>query len=164
MELVKPDIGLLFWMTTCFLLLLFIMKKYAWGPILEALKERERGIQEALDQASEAKQQVSEAAERVSQILADGRTEKETMIKAAQIELVDYKKEQQKKINEQINAELNAAKDEIAQQKRAAIVEMKRGVADLSIKIAEKIIRRELGGQKQHEEIIKNNVEQLDIN
>ena len=51
MELVTPDIGLLFWMTTCFIILLILMKKFAWAPILKALSEREQGIQLALEQA-----------------------------------------------------------------------------------------------------------------
>ena len=51
MELVKPDIGLLFWMTICFFILLIIMRRFAWGPILSALNEREKGIQDALNSA-----------------------------------------------------------------------------------------------------------------
>jgi F-type H+-transporting ATPase subunit b len=76
MELVKPDIGLLFWMTTCFILLLVLMKKFAWGPILKALNEREQGIQTALDQAEEAQKQISEATSRVVQILEEGKKRK----------------------------------------------------------------------------------------
>ena len=59
MELVKPDIGLLFWMTTCFLILLVILRKFAWGPILNALNEREKGIQHALDEASRAREEIN---------------------------------------------------------------------------------------------------------
>ena len=69
MELVKPDIGLLFWMTTCFILLLVIMKRYAWGPILESLNEREKGIQTALEEAEGAKKQILEATSRAEEIL-----------------------------------------------------------------------------------------------
>jgi F-type H+-transporting ATPase subunit b len=76
MELVKPEIGLLFWMTTCFILLLLLMKKYAWGPILKALNEREQGIQTALDQAEEAQKQISEATSKVAQILEEGKKRK----------------------------------------------------------------------------------------
>ena len=87
MELVKPDIGLLFWMTTCFILLLVIMKKFAWGPILKALKEREEGIQSALEEAEEAKKQISEATLKVEKILEEGKKEKEQLVKKTQLEL-----------------------------------------------------------------------------
>ena len=163
MELVKPDIGLLFWMTTCFILLLVLMKKFAWGPILKALNEREQGIQMALDQAEEAQKQISEATSKVAQILEDGKKEKEKLIKETQIELSEYKKEQQSKINTQMNAQLNSAKEEIAQQKRAAIGELKNTVAELSIDIAEKILKKELENPNQHNSLIMDSVEDLEI-
>jgi len=163
MELVKPDIGLLFWMTTCFILLLVLMRKFAWGPILKALNERELGIQTALDQAEEAQKQISEATSRVAQILEEGKKEKEKLIKETQIELSEYKKEQQSKINTQMDAQLNSAKEEIAQQKRAAIGELKNTVAELSIDIAEKILKKELENPNQHNSLIMDSVEDLEI-
>ena len=163
MELVKPDIGLLFWMTTCFILLLVLMKKFAWGPILKALNEREQSIQTALDQAEEAQKQISEATSKVAQILEQGKKEKEKLIKETQIELSEYKKEQQIKINTQMDAQLNSAKEEIAQQKRAAIGELKNTVAELSIDIAEKILKKELENPNQHNSLIMDSVEDLEI-
>ena len=163
MELVKPDIGLLFWMTTCFILLLVLMKKFAWGPILKALNEREQSIQTALDQAQEAQKQISEATSKVAQILEQGKKEKEKLIKETQIELSEYKKEQQNKINTQMDAQLNSAKEEIAQQKRAAIGELKNTVAELSIDIAEKILKKELENPNQHNSLIMDSVEDLEI-
>ena len=163
MELVKPDIGLLFWMTTCFILLLVLMKKFAWGPILKALNEREQSIQTALDQAEEAQKQISEATSKVAQILEQGKKEKEKLIKETQIELSEYKKEQQNKINTQMDAQLNSAKEEIAQQKRAAIGELKNTVAELSIDIAEKILKKELENPNQHNSLIMDSVEDLEI-
>ena len=69
MELVKPDIGLLFWMTTCFLILLVILRKFAWGPILNALNERENGIQQALDEASRAREEINSLQDSQQKIL-----------------------------------------------------------------------------------------------
>ncbi len=163
MDLVKPDIGLLFWMTTCFILLLFLMKKYAWGPILQALKERERGIQVALDEAEEAKKQISEAASKVTEILNEGKAQKENLIKATRLELSEYKQEQQAKIDEQINSRLSAAKEEIIQQKRAALQELKNKVGELSIDIAERILEKELENNETHNTMIKESVKSLEI-
>ncbi len=163
MDLVTPDIGLLFWMTTCFILLLVLMKRFAWGPILKALNEREEGIQTALDQAEEAQKQISEATSKVAQMLEEGKKEKEKLIRETQIELSEYKKEQQNKINTQMDAQLKSAKDEINQQKRAAIGELKNSVAELSIDIAEKILKKELENPNQHNALIMESVEDLDI-
>ena len=164
MELVKPDIGLLFWMTTCFIILLIVMKKYAWGPILSALNEREEGIQKSLDDAEVAKKEVAEAVSRVAQILEDGKIEKDNLIKETKLELVEYREEQQNKINHQINTQLIAAKEEITQQKRAAVDELKNKVAELSIEIAEKIIKKELENKDQHSQLINESIETLDFN
>ena len=164
MELVKPDIGLLFWMTTCFILLLVLMKKYAWGPILKALSEREERIQTALDQAEEAKRQISEATSKVALILEEGKVEKENLIKETQSELLIYKKEQENKIHVQIESKLVNAKEEIIQQKREAIIELKNSVAELSIEIAEKILEKELENKAQHNTIITESVRRLKIN
>ena len=164
MELVKPDIGLLFWMTTCFIILLFLMKKYAWGPILAALHERERGIQDALNNAEGAKKEIAEAASRVEQMLSEGKAEKEGLIKLAKAELIEYKGVEQQKINNQISLQIQTAKEEIEQQKRAAVSELKNKVAELAIEIAEKIIKKELRDQSAHNELIKNSVEDLELN
>jgi F-type H+-transporting ATPase subunit b len=163
MELVKPDIGLLFWMTTCFILLLFIMRKYAWGPILKALNEREQVIQSALEDAEEAQKQISEAASKVEKMLEEGKKEKENMIKAAQLELSEYKKEQEKKIGIQIQSKLEAAKEDIGQQKRAALEELKRAAGTLSIEIAKKILQKELENESQHDMMIKQSINELEI-
>tara|TARA_Y100000814_G_scaffold290737_1_gene265865 strand:- start:858 stop:1280 length:423 start_codon:yes stop_codon:yes gene_type:complete len=140
------------------------MKKFAWGPILNALNEREAGIQKSLDEAEIAKKQVEDAVSKVEKILEEGRVEKENIIKIAQQELVDYKLEQQSKINAQISSQLVIAKEEIIQQKRAAVDELKNKVAELSIEIAEKIIKKELENKEQHNQLIKESVETLDFN
>ncbi len=163
MDLVKPDIGLLFWMTTCFILLLVVMRKYAWGPILKALNEREQGIQAALQEAEGAKKQILEATSKVEEILDEGRREKEALIKETQLKLAEYKKEQQNKIGAQIQSKLEGAKEDIAQQKRAAIESIKNEVGKLSIEIAKKILKKELDNEAQHDRIIQESVNELEI-
>ena len=164
MDLVKPDIGLLFWMTTCFILLLLLMRKFAWGPILKALNEREQGIQAALNEAEDARKEISEATSKVAQILEEGRAKKEALIKAVKEELLEYKAEQKDKINTQIESQLESARQEIIQQKRAAVDELKNKVAELSIEIAEKIIKKELEDEGQQNQLIKDSIENLDLN
>ena len=163
MELIKPEIGLLFWMTTCFVILLILMKKFAWGPILKALKEREEGIQSALEEAEEAKKQISEATLKVEKILEEGKKEKEQLVKKTQLELSEYKQEQESKINIQIQGKLESASEDINQQKRAAIEELRASVAELSIEIAKKILNKELENEAQHDALIKQSVNELEI-
>ena len=163
MELVKPDIGLLFWMTTCFLILLFLLRKFAWGPIINALNEREEGIQSALEKAEEAKKQISEATSKVEEILDQGKREKEEMVKAAQLELAEYKKQQEEKISLQIQSKLEDAKEDIGQQKRAALEDLKVAAGTLSIEIAKKILKKELENEDQHDSMIKQSINDLEI-
>ncbi len=163
MELVKPDIGLLFWMTTCFIILLFLMKKYAWGPILNALHEREEGIQAALNQAEAARKEISEATSRAAELLEEGKREKEKLVQDTQSELLEYRNEQQQKIDKQMASQLNAVKEEIIQQKRAAMHELKNNVAQLSVEIAEKIIKSELENKDRSDQIIKESVGNLEM-
>ena len=163
MELVTPDIGLLFWMTTCFILLLFLLRKFAWGPILNALDERERGIKTALNQAEEARVEVEQATMKAAKLLDEAKREKEHLLQLAKEELLEYKKEQQSKINAQITIQLNSVNEEILQQKRAALDDLKASVAELSIEIAEKIIKKELDSQDQYNALIKQSVEKLEL-
>ena len=139
------------------------MRKFAWGPILKALDEWEQGIQLALDQAEAAKKQIAEATEKVTEILQKGRAEKEELIKATQADLAEYKQEQQTKINAQIESKLDAAKQEILQQKRAALGELTQKVGELSVEIAEKILEKELENHTQSNSIIENSLKGLEI-
>ena len=80
MELVTPGIGLLFWMTVCFLLLLILMRKFAWSPILKALNEREEGIKEALNEAQKARDEITSLKENQDKIVKEAKEQREKMI------------------------------------------------------------------------------------
>jgi len=86
------------------------------------------------------------------------------LLQLAKEELLEYKKEQQSKINAQITTQLNSVNEEILQQKRAALDDLKASVAGLSIEIAEKIIKKELDSQDQYNALIKQSVEKLELN
>tara|TARA_B100001250_G_C19564474_1_gene684871 strand:+ start:347 stop:769 length:423 start_codon:yes stop_codon:yes gene_type:complete len=139
------------------------MKKYAWGPILNALHEREEGIQAALNQAEAARKEISEATSRAAELLEEGKREKEKLVQDTQSELLEYRNEQQQKIDKQMASQLNAVKEEIIQQKRAAMHELKNNVAQLSVEIAEKIIKSELENKDRSDQIIKESVGNLEM-
>ncbi len=163
MELVTPDIGLLFWMLLTFCIVLIVLRKFAWKPILSALKDREEGIQTALNSAEEARKEIAETNTKVDQMLKDGKLERDKLLKSAKSEAAEYRQAQQVKIDEQMQLQLNTAKEEIAQQKRAAVGELKNMVAELSIEIAEKILKKELENGDQHTSLIKESVENLEV-
>ena len=163
MDLIKPEIGLLFWMLLSFSLVLFILRKYAWGPILQSLKEREDGIDSALKNAQIAREEIADLKKNKDQILLDASSEKQRMMKDAQEYIEDWKKEQKQKIEEQINQNIARAQDVIEQQKRAAVTELKTQLASLSLGIAEKVIKKELSKDSAYLEMIRDDIKDLNI-
>lgn len=163
MDLIKPEIGLLFWMLLSFSLVLFILRKYAWSPILQSLKEREEGIDSALKNAQIAREEIADLKKNKDQILLDASSEKQRMMKDAQEYIEDWKKEQKQKIEEQVNQNLARAQDVIEQQKRAAVTELKTQLASLSLDIAEKVIKKELSKDSAYLEMIRDDIKDLNI-
>tara|TARA_Y100000766_G_C18800536_1_gene552796 strand:- start:285 stop:776 length:492 start_codon:yes stop_codon:yes gene_type:complete len=163
MELVTPGIGLLFWMLFAFSIVLVLLKKFAWKPILTALKERENRIEDSLIQAEETRKKTESANSDIEKMLIEAKEEKAILLKQAREEIAEYKKNQKDQIKSQVNLQLDSAKEEIAQQKRMAIDELRGVVAGLSVEIAEKILQKELQNENTYNELIKENVKNLDV-
>ena len=147
--------GLFFWQIVLFILLLILLKKYAWKPILDALNSREEGIQNALDEADKARQEMVDLKSSNEMILKEARAERDGLLKDARMikdkmitEAKDEAKEQSNKIIEQ-------AKQTIENEKLAAITELKNQVAQLSIGIAEKIMKDELSNKGKQVQLIE---------
>ena len=163
MELVTPGIGLLFWMLLSFSIVLVLLKKFAWKPILNILEEREDSIQKALISAEQARSEVAELKSQKEQILDEAKLEREKIIRLAHEETSAYKQEQKIKIDEQFKLKISSAIDEINQQKRSAMEDLKKTVAKMSVDIAEKILEKELENLEQHDSVISDSVKGLDI-
>ncbi len=163
MELVTPGIGLLFWMLLSFSIVLVLLKKFAWKPILNTLEEREDSIQKALASAEQARSEVAELKSQKEQILNEAKLEREKIIRLAHEETSAYKQEQKIKIDEQFKLKISSAIDEINQQKRSAMEDLKKTVAKMSVDIAEKILEKELENVEQHDSVISDSVKGLDI-
>lgn len=164
MELVTPGLGLIFWMTLSFLIVVFILRKFAWRPILKALKERESNITDALHAADKAKADMEllkfsnekllkEAKDERDAILREARKVKDAMIEDAKL-----------KANEEANRIIEGARESIQFEKMAAITELKNQIANLSIEIAEKILREELSGPAKQKDYIAGLVDQVNLN
>tara|TARA_B100000427_G_C15398559_1_gene546597 strand:+ start:419 stop:910 length:492 start_codon:yes stop_codon:yes gene_type:complete len=163
MELVTPGIGLLFWMLLSFSIVLVLLKKFAWKPILNTLEEREDSIQKALLSAEQARSEVAELKSQKEKILNEAKLEREKIIRLAHEETSAYKQEQKIKIDEQFKLKISSAIDEINQQKRSAMEDLKKTVAKMSVDIAEKILEKELENVEQHDSVISDSVKGLDV-
>ncbi len=163
MGFVTPDYGTIFWMVIIFGIALFILKKFAWKPILNALKERENSIAEALSSAENARKEMENLKAGNEKIIAEARKAKEMML----IEAREMKSKIMHEAKEQAVAEGNklieAARAQINAEKDAAISEMKKQVIELSVSVAEKIIRKELKDQTDQEELVNNLLKDLKL-
>ena len=163
MKLVSPEIGLIFWMTLCFVLLILLLKKYAWKPILKALDEREKSIESALSQAQEARSKIEDLQKDQAQIIREAKKERELILNEAKKLAEEYRSQQQKVVNEEMAQKMLRVKESIEMEKRAAINELKENVAILSVEIAEGILEKKLNLDTENEEFIKRNLEKLEI-
>jgi F-type H+-transporting ATPase subunit b len=164
MELVKPAFGLIFWMCISFGIILFILKKFAWAPILKMLNERETSIQNALDSAEKAKEEMKSLQSNNERILADARNERDQMLKDAR-EIREKMISEAKGIaNKEGERLLQSARENIQNEKMAAITELKNQVAVLSIEIAEKILKTELSSDEKQKSLVKNLLQDVNLN
>ena len=154
MELVTPAIGLIFWTTVVFTLLVLLLKKFAWKPILSAVDQRNQSIKESLAEAEKARTEMSELTANNEKILAQAKLDRDIILKEAR----DMKNEIISQAKEQANIEadklVNSAKDQILNEKMKALTELKNQVADLSIEMAEKILKSELSNSDKQKELV----------
>jgi len=154
MELVSPGIGLIFWMTLSFGIVLFLLSKYAWPMIIGSLKEREEEISNSLEAARQARDEIKNLQANNEELLKEARNERENMLREARAlkdDLVNKAKVQADHEAKQIVANAKAV---IEQEKTAALSELKNQVADLSIEIAEKLIKAELSKDKKQKSLL----------
>tara|TARA_B100001029_G_scaffold179358_1_gene188571 strand:+ start:2096 stop:2587 length:492 start_codon:yes stop_codon:yes gene_type:complete len=163
MKLVSPEIGLIFWMTLCFVLLILILKKYAWKPILKALEEREKNIENALSEAEQARSKIEDLQKDQDNIIRDAKKERELILNEAKKLAEEYRTQQQKIVNEEMAQKMARIKESIEMEKRAAVEELKQNVASLSVNIAEGILEKKLSIDSENEEFIKRNLDKLEV-
>ncbi len=164
MDLVTPGIGLIFWTTLFFLILLFILGKFAWPAILTAIRARNESIRQALDSAEKAKEEMAKLQADNKKILSEAKAERDAMMKEAKQlkdQLIADAKEQ---ASEEARKLVANAREAIQAEKKAAINDLKRQVANLSLDIAEKILKKELEDSKAQKELINTLINEADLN
>jgi F-type H+-transporting ATPase subunit b len=145
MDLILPDFGLLVWTGLTFSLLFFLLAKFAWKPILNSVNAREQKISEALELAEKTKTEMQALKAENDQILKDARKERDLILseaKDASLKMIDDAKAKAK--DEAVKI-VEAARQNINSEKAAAMAELKNHMASLSLEIAEKVVRYELG-------------------
>ncbi len=164
MDLVTPGIGLIFWTTLFFLILLFILGKFAWPAILTAIRARNESIRQALDSAEKAKEEMAKLQADNKKILSEAKAERDAMMKEAKQlkdNLIADAKEQASIEARKLVAN---ARESIQAEKKAAINDLKVQVANLSLDIAEKILKKELEDSKAQKELINTLINEADLN
>lgn len=164
MELVQPGLGLIVWMTISFSLLLWILGKFAWKPIMKGLKEREDSIDEALNQANKAREEMKELQFSNEQLLKEAKEERDNILRDARQVKESIIEEAREKANIEANRIVENAKETIEYEKLAALHEMKNQLASLSIEIAEKIIKEELSAKDKHKALIEKMLKEVSNN
>jgi F-type H+-transporting ATPase subunit b len=164
MDLLIPSFGLIIWTLLAFLIVFFILKKYAWKPILSSLKERENTIAESLATAEKMKAEMAQFKSENEALLAKAREERAQMLKEARDmkdKIVNEAKDQAKIEANKILTDAQAA---IQQQKMAALTDVKNQVGQLVIEVSQKVLRRELGNKSEQETYIRQLTNEVKLN
>ncbi len=164
MDLVTPGIGLIFWQVVSFLILLIILKKYAWKPVLNAVKAREERIKSALESAEEAKQEMKQLKADNEIIIKEAKNERNKLLQEARDIKNQMIEDGKNQAGDEAEKIITAAKLKIESEKNSAISEIKELVATLSVEIAEKILTKELDDKKDQQALIKSSLEDLKLN
>jgi F-type H+-transporting ATPase subunit b len=164
MELLLPHLGLIFWTLVAFLIVFFLLKKFAWGPIMKGLNERETNIAGSIASAEKVKLEMAQMKGENEALLAAAREERATMIKEAKItkdKMIAEAKEEAKAQAAKIITDANEA---IQNSKRAAIIDIKNQVGKLAIEMSEKVLRRELANKGDQEQFIDQLSQEIKLN
>ena len=164
MELVQPGIGLIIWMTLSFAVVLWVLAKFAWKPIMKALHERETTIDNALNAANKAKEEMKDLKFSNEQLLKEAKEERDAILRAGRKVRDSIIDEAKIKANAEADRIVESAKERIENEKMAATTDLKNQLASLSIEIAEKILKKELSDDNKQKEFIDNLIKDISFN
>ncbi|GAA4378406.1 F0F1 ATP synthase subunit B [Hymenobacter koreensis] len=162
--LTNPSFGLLFWQLAIFLILLLILRAFAWKPILASLREREDSIDDALRMADQAKLEMQALKAGNEKLIAEARLERDRMLKEANEmsnQLIETAKQ---KATDEGSRLIMQAREAIQNEKMAALAEVKNTAAQLSIDIAERILRRELTDSGAQKQLVNDYLQEVKLN
>ena len=157
------SIGLFFWQTVIFLLLIWLLKKYAWTPILKAINDREEGIKNALESAEKAREEIKSLKASNDKVLKEAKIERDNILKEASSLKKSILEEAKTEAKTEAQKIIDNANDSIKNEKEAAVSEIKKQVATLSIEIAEKLIKEKLSDDDKQMKIVKELIKDVKL-
>ncbi len=164
MELVTPEAGLLFWMLVSFTLVLIVLKKFAWKPILNSLREREESISDALQSAEKAKEEMEKLKADNEAIIRQAKAEREKILQEAReikIKIVEKAKEE---ASEEAHKLIELARVNIRNEETKALEQIKTQVAELSVEIAGKLLREKLADTAEQQKLVEKYLKDIQLN
>jgi F-type H+-transporting ATPase subunit b len=157
------SLGLFFWQSLLFIALLLLLRKFAWKPILNAVNEREEGIREALTSAENARKEMQNLNADNEKLVKQARAERDAMMKDARQIKESMLTEAKDEAKVEAGKIIASAQATIQSEKQAAIAEIKSQVAELSIGIAEKVVKKELANDKDQSQLIEQLLKEVTI-
>lgn len=164
MDLLIPSFGLIIWTLLVFIIVFLILKRFAWKPILESLKQRENNIADSISSAERVRAEMAQLKNENEALLAKAREERAQLLKEARDmkdRIINEAKEQAKIEANKIIVDAQAA---IQQQKMAALTDVKNQVGLLVVEVSEKVLRRELSGKAEQENYIRQLANEVKLN
>ena len=162
-SILTPDLGLLFWMLLAFLVVFFVVAKFGFPAIIGMVEDRKRYIDESLQKAHEASERLANIQKEGESMLQEARQKQAQILKEAAETRDAIVAQAQEKAREEGNRLISEAKGEIESQKQAAISEIRAHVAELSVKVAEKILRKELASDAKQMETIDRLLDEVAV-
>lgn len=159
-----PGLGLIFWMTLVFGILLFVLAKFAWKPIMNGIRQREDNIRNSLEAAEQAHKDMLKLKAGNEELLQQAKNERDSMLAEARKMQETIIEEAKIKANEETNRLIEAARVSIEMEKKAAISELKGQLAEISVEISEKLLKRELEPANKQKQLIDQMLKEIDFN
>jgi len=164
MKLVTPDFGLIIWMMLTFLTVLFLLSKFAWKPIMKMIGEREKSIEDALQSAELAKNEMLKLQAGNQQLLRDAQVERDLILKAARDAKDEIIAEARNRASVEAERLIGLAREAIMNERNAAVIELKNQVAQLSLLVAEKLVKQQLSSDEKQKELSEKLLSELKLN
>ncbi|TSA25735.1 MAG: ATP synthase F0 subunit B [Bacteroidetes bacterium] len=164
MELITPGLGLIFWMAVPFLILLLLLRKFAWKPILKSLKDRETSIHDALHAADLAKEEMKQLQFSNEELLRQAKDERDAILRDARKVRDAIIEESKEKAKEEAARIIASARESIQNEKMAAMTDLKNQLAEVSLEIATKVLEHELADARKQEAFIRQQLNKVHFN
>ena len=159
-RLVQPDPGLFIWTIATFLVLLYLLAKFAWRPLLAALESRQEGIRKSLDDADQAKRDLEQVQEESNRIVMKARADADAIIASSRADAAKLQDELKQKARAEADGIVQSAQKEIQRQTEQSLSQIREEAVDLSLMIASKLIQKNLSAE-DNDKLIENALSQV---